>query len=75
MSKLDELYIMWSEENGDSADLKKAYNDLSERMEKIVGADLYNELDNLIMECVILERMEAFKGGFHQATAIWKECL
>jgi len=26
------------------------------------------------MNCVVMERLEAFRGGFKQATEIWKEC-
>lgn len=35
----------------------------------------YSKFEDLIMDCILYERLDAFKGGFKQATAIWKECL
>lgn len=63
MSQIEKLYREWSEEQINSEELTGK-----------LSFQKFNEIDELIMDCVIAERIEAFKGGFQQATAIWKEC-
>ena len=74
MGQIEKLYYDWSDEQADTQELRNAYNKLDDEIKKLVGNNIHNELDDLIMECVCQERLSAFRGGFQQATAIWKEC-
>lgn len=74
MSQLENIYNNWSDETRDSEELTIAYRKLSDKLTELIGASEFNEIDNMIMECVNIERFASFKGGFRYATAIWKEC-
>lgn len=74
MSLIENMYYDWSDDQTDSQELKIAYSKLADEITKLVGIKKHNELDTLIMECVCQERLAAFRGGFQQATSIWKEC-
>lgn len=74
MNKIEQMYQQWSDGQEDSAELTAAYNNLSEKLSDLIGFYAFNEINCTIMECVVLERIAAFKGGFQQATEIWKEC-
>ena len=74
MSKIKEMYEQWSAEQEDSAELAAAYANFSEKLSDLIGFSDFNEIDCMLMECIFLERIAAFKGGFQQATEIWKEC-
>ena len=74
MSQIEKIYREWSEEQIDSEELTAIYGKITEELREKLGFQKFNEIDKLIMNCVIAERIEAFKGGFQRATAIWKEC-
>lgn len=74
MSQIEKIYREWSEEQTDSEELTAIYRKIADELKEKLGFQKFNEIDELIMECVIAERIEAFKGGFQQTTAIWKEC-
>lgn len=74
MSQIEKLYREWSEEQINSEELTAIYRRIEKELRGKLSFQKFNEIDELIMDCVITERIEAFKGGFQQATAIWKEC-
>lgn len=74
MSQIENMYYDWSDKTGDSEELTTAYRKLSDKLTELLGVSKFNEIDDMIMECVQIERLASFKGGFQQATAIWKEC-
>lgn len=74
MSQIEKLYREWSEEQINSEELTAIYRRIEKELRGKLSFRKFNEIDELIMDCVIAERIEAFKGGFQQATAIWKEC-
>lgn len=74
MNQIEVLYREWSEDHADSESTTAIYRKIADELKEKLGFQKFNEIDELIMECVIAERLEAFKGGFQQATAIWKEC-
>lgn len=74
MSRLEEMYYDWSENQMDSRELLTAYGKLSDKLKAVLKKEELNEIDEIIMNCVVMERLEAFRGGFKQATEIWKEC-
>lgn len=51
------------------------YVKLEDELTKQIGKEKYSKFEDLIMDCILCERLEAFKGGFKQATSLWKECL
>ena len=74
MSQIEKLYREWSEEQTDNEELTAIYRKIADELKEKLGFQKFNEMDELIMDCVVAERIETFKGGFQQATAIWKEC-
>lgn len=74
MSQLENMYYDWSDKTGDSEELIIAYRKLSDKLTELLGVSKFNEIDDIIMECIRIERLASFRGGFQQATAIWKEC-
>lgn len=74
MSQIEKLYREWSEEQINSEELTAIYRRIEKELRGKLSFQKFNEIDELIMDCVIAERIEVFKGGFQQATAIWKEC-
>ena len=74
MSLIEEMFYAWSDGQEDCTELKTIYEKLANEISKLASVEKTNELDDLLMECVFLERLAAYKGGFQQATAIWKEC-
>lgn len=74
MSQIQDMYYDWAEDHADSSELSKAYKKLSDTLTGMVGEQKYDEIDDLVMQCVELEKSSAFKGGFQKATMIWKEC-
>ncbi|WP_419525736.1 hypothetical protein [Blautia sp.] len=74
MSQIEKIYYDWSDEQVYAEELKNAYRNISNTLIDLIGLEKFNEVDEMIMQCVSLERFASFKGGFQQATAIWKEC-
>ena len=74
MNQIEILYREWSEGHTDSKRVTEIYEKIADELKEKLGFQKFNEIDELIMDCVIAEKLEAFKGGFQQATAIWKEC-
>lgn len=74
MSQIEKIYYDWSDEQVNTEELKNAYRKVSNTLIDLIGLEKFNEVDEMIMQCVLLERFASFKGGFQQATAIWKEC-
>ena len=74
MSQIESMYYEWSDKTGDSEELTIAYKTLADKLTEMLGKSEFNKIDDMIMECVQIERLASFKGGFQQATAIWKEC-
>lgn len=73
MNQIEVLYREWSEEHADSKEITAIYRKIADELKEKLGFQKFNEIDELIMKCVVAEQIEAFKGGFQQATAIWKE--
>lgn len=74
MRRIEKIYYDWSEEQSDGEELCNKYHKLADTLEELLGVQRFNEIDKMIMECVQTERLAAFRGGFQQATEIWKEC-
>lgn len=74
MSRIEEIYRDWTKEQTDGEELQGVCRKVSDTLEELLGFHKFNEIDNMIMKCVQLERLAAFKGGFQRATEIWKEC-
>lgn len=74
MDLVEKIYYDWSDSQSSTAELNKAYKAVADALAELIGIQKFNEIDSLIMECVLMERLACFKGGFQQATAIWKEC-
>ena len=74
MNQIEKIYIAWSEEQRDNEEIIVIYRKIADELEEKLGFQKFNEIDKLIMDCIAAERIKAFKGGFNQATAIWKEC-
>ena len=73
MNQIRNMYYDWADAHADSIEVQEAYKKLSDVLEECVGKQKYNEIDDLVMQCVELEKSSAFKGGFQTATMIWKE--
>lgn len=69
------IFYDWADDQTDSCELRSMYRNLKDKLTEQIGREKYYEFEDLFMDCVICERLEAFKGGFKQATTIWKECL
>ena len=74
MNQIEKIYIAWSEEQIDNEEIIVIYRKIADELEEKLGFQKFNEIDKLIMDCIAAERIKACKGGFNQATAIWKEC-
>lgn len=74
MSQIEKMYYDWSDEQANTEELKNAYQKVADVLTKSIDPQKRNEVDDTIMQYVMLERFASFKGGFQQATAIWKEC-
>ena len=70
----NKMFYEWSDEQVDSEVIRNAYQRLENEVKTKLGFEVFNEIDELIMECVLQERLESFRGGFQLATALWKEC-
>ena len=68
MSQIQNMYYDWAENHADSA-----YKKLSDTLTEMIGPKKSSEIDDLVMECVELEKSAAFKGEFIEATMLWKE--
>ena len=75
MEQIEKIFYDWANDQTDSRELKTMYGKLEDALTKQVGKEKYSKFEDLIMDCILYERLDAFKGGFKQATAIWKECL
>ena len=75
MEQIEKIFYDWANDKTDSRELKTMYGKLEDALIKQIGKEKYSKFEDLIMDCILCERLEAFKGGFKQATAIWKECL
>lgn len=64
MSQIEKLYREWSEEQINSEELTAIYRRIEKELRGKLSFQKFNEIDELIMDCVIAERIEAFKGGF-----------
>lgn len=73
MSQIQNMYYDWAENHADSAELSNAYKKLSDTLTEMIGPKKSSEIDDLVMECVELEKSAAFKGEFIEATMLWKE--
>ena len=73
MSQIQNMYYDWAENHADSAELSNAYKKLSDTLTEKIGPKKSSEIDDLVMECVELEKSAAFKGEFIEATLLWKE--
>ena len=74
MSQIEKMFYEWSDEQVDSEVIRNAYQRLENEVKTKLGFEVLNEIDELIMERVLQERLESFRGGFQLATALWKEC-
>ena len=74
MGKIEDFYYDWAENQTDTDEIRRSYNKLDNILTNLLGKKKSNDIDGMIMECVLLEREQAFKGGFKEATAIWREC-
>ena len=75
MGKIEEMFYDWADDQKDSPKLKEMYKELEDDLTKQIGEKEYIRIEEMMMNCVLLERTAAFQGGFQQATALWKECL
>lgn len=73
MGKLEEMFRDWADDQEDSQEVKEAYEKMGDDLVKEIGMEKFNAIDDLFMRIVMMEKMAAFKGGFRQATALWKE--
>ncbi len=74
MSQIEKMFYEWSDEQVDSEVIRDAYRRLENKVKTKLGFEAFNEIDELIMERVLQERLESFRGGFQLATTLWKEC-
>ena len=71
---MERQLLQLAEEQIDNEEIIVIYRKIADELEEKLGFQKFNEIDKLIMDCIAAERIKAFKGGFNQATAIWKEC-
>lgn len=74
-NRLKKIFYDWTDDQTDSCELRTMYVKLEDELTKQIGKEKYSKFEDLIMDCILCERLEAFKGGFKQATSLWKECL
>ena len=75
MEQIEKMFYDWADDQKDSPKLKAMYEALEDDLTKQIGKKEYLRIEEMMMDCVLLERTAAFQGGFQQAIAIWKECL
>lgn len=64
MDKIENMYNDWICKKRDSDELKQKYKKLTDTLSNLLGFSKFNEIDDMIMECVIIESLESFKAGF-----------
>ena len=74
MSQIEELYCAWVENIRNPRELDIAYKNVLYMLSQMVGKEKAYQIDEMYMNCVNMEQMQAFKAGFQRATALWKEC-
>ena len=75
MEQIEKMFYDWTDDQTDSCELRAMYVKLEDELTKQIGKEKYSKFEDLIMDCILCERLEALKGGFRQATSLWKECL
>lgn len=77
MSQIEELYCDWVNKQPCSSESNEAYDKIMDIIESFAGSleiGIYNEIYCAITGYAYTGEIEAFKAGFRQATALWKEC-
>ena len=72
MEQIEKIFYDWTDDQTDSCELRTMYVKLEDELTKQIGKEKYSKFEDLIMDCILCERLEAFKGGFKQATSLWK---
>nr|DAM56930.1 MAG TPA: hypothetical protein [Caudoviricetes sp.] len=74
MRQIEKIFYDWSDDQVDSQELRALYNNAEDTITGLIGKEKYLKIEELFMDCILMERELAFEGGFRQATALWKEC-
>ena len=73
MGQLEGMFYAWADDQEDGPEVNEAYEKMKEPITKEVGEEKYYVFYDAIMQHVTAEKKAAFKGGFRQATVLWKE--
>ena len=75
MNQIENLYYIWQENSGpDPEEFCEIISKVNKELDRLVGSKKAGEIDEMYTDCLNISTLEAFKAGFRQATALWKEC-
>ena len=62
MEQIEKIFYDWTDDQTDSCELRAMYVKLEDELTKQIGKEKYSKFEDLIMDCILCERLEAFKA-------------
>ena len=64
MEQIEKIFYDWANDQTDSRELKTMYGKLEDELTKQVGKEKYSKFEDLIMDCILYEKIGCIQRRF-----------